>query len=109
MASLEAVFNHLVLPPKVPGRQDKGLENLSRDFVGRLLRSCTTLEDSAPHVFQEAFTSLKDSLRICGELNRGHLDRQSLISALNTVEKHSLILHVVEQNVALFIRVETTR
>lgn len=109
MASLEAVFNHLVLPPKVPGRQDTVLEDLSGDFISRLLASCAILEAKAPRVFRETYTALKHSLRTCGELNRGHIDRQSLLSAFKTVGKHPLILHIVEQNTGLFIRVETTR
>lgn len=106
MASLEAVFNHLVLPPKLPGREDANLEDLSQDFVQRLLASCAKLESFVLSDLGQIISSLRHSLRVCGELNRGRLDRKSLISAFQTIKEQPLILHVVEQNTALLIRLD---
>lgn len=104
MATLDAVFNHMVLPPKLPGRQDSNLEDLSQDFLGRLLRSCKKLETFVPQRLRIAVSSLHDDLQLCRELNHGRLEKASLISALGKIEEQSLILHVVEQNAALLIR-----
>lgn len=106
MASLETVFNHLVLPPKLPGRQDANLEDLSQEFVQRLSMSCTKLERVAPSALRQPISSLRHALRVCGELNHGRLDRKSLISGFETINKQPLILHVVEQNAALLIRLD---
>ncbi|RYP37538.1 hypothetical protein DL767_002846 [Monosporascus sp. MG133] len=43
MASLESVFNHLVLPPKLPGRQDPDIEGVTHSILTRLIRACDTL------------------------------------------------------------------
>lgn len=102
--SAEAVFNHLVLPPQLPGRQDANLGDLSQDFVKRLLKSCSTLESFVPSSFNDTFLKLRRTLQLCGDLNRGRLEREPLLAALATIEREPIFLHVVEQNAALIIR-----
>ncbi|RYP56983.1 hypothetical protein DL769_009768 [Monosporascus sp. CRB-8-3] len=43
MALLESVFNHLVLPPKLPGQQDPDIEGVTHNILTRLIRACDTL------------------------------------------------------------------
>ncbi|ROW07311.1 hypothetical protein VMCG_03763 [Cytospora schulzeri] len=105
MSLLEGVFNHLVLPPKLPGRQDPHLEDESQDFVKRLIKAIDTLSIAATNTHMvDALVSVRQSLRLCSVLNRGRLDKDALIAAFQKFGKEQLILHVIEQNAAILIR-----
>jgi hypothetical protein len=51
MALLESVFNHLVLPPKLPGQQDRDIEGIEQSILTRLIRACDTLGKSTGQQF----------------------------------------------------------
>lgn len=102
---LEGVFNHLVLPPKLPGRQDPLLEDESQDFIKRLVKAVDVLYVAvrAARNLTEALASLRQSLCLCSTLNRGRLDKDTLLAAFHKLGSEPLILYVVEQNAALLI------
>lgn len=102
--TLEGVFNHLVLPPKLPGGQDPHLDEEGRDFVTRLIAAIDTLNAATNENYSGPLSSLRDSLHICRHLNRGCLDKDTLAVALKDFGHAPLVLHVVEQNAALIIR-----
>lgn len=105
MSLLEGVFNHLVLPPKLPGRQDPDLENESQDFIKRLIKAVEMLGYTTTNArMSNTLASVRKSLYLSGVLNRGRLDKDALISAFRMLEEEQLVLHVVEQNAALLIR-----
>ncbi|KUI56442.1 hypothetical protein VP1G_03790 [Cytospora mali] len=106
MSLLEGVFNHLVLPPKLPGRQDPHLEDESQDFIRRLIKAVDTLSTTTNNVqdLDDALNSVRQSLRLCSLLNRGRLDKDTLLSALQNLGSEQLVLYVVEQNAAVLIR-----
>lgn len=106
MSLLESVFNHLVLPPKVPGNHDERYREVSRDLVDRLLDSVDFLVNHVPANQQPALFSLRKSLINCGKLNRGYLDKLSLLEAFPAVQNQPLILYVEPQNAALLMRLE---
>ena len=47
MALLESVFNHLVLPPKIPGHQDTDIGGIEQFILIRLKQACNTLNKFA--------------------------------------------------------------
>ncbi|PQE19066.1 p-loop containing nucleoside triphosphate hydrolase protein [Rutstroemia sp. NJR-2017a BBW] len=105
LALLEAVFNHLVLPPKLPERQDTDIESIQQSILSRLIQACGTLEQSTGNEFRDTWASLRRSLRVCRDTNLGHLEIVSMLKAFADLEENNiLILHVVEQNAALLIR-----
>lgn len=53
MMLLESVFNHLVLPPKVPEHQDVDLESIEQDIVLRLIHACGTMYNFTDQPFGE--------------------------------------------------------
>lgn len=65
MASLQAVFHHLVLPPNVTGGQDCDLESIQNDILKRLLEACHTLRSSTCPELQETWDAVAKSLDIC--------------------------------------------
>ncbi|KAK8063845.1 hypothetical protein PG996_008497 [Apiospora saccharicola] len=105
MASLEAVYHHLVLPPKVPGGQDSDLESIQNDIIRRLLQACHTLHDVTGPELNGTWDYVTKSLETCQKLNQGRLDEDQLTQAFKTLDdRQILILYVVQQNVALVIR-----
>jgi hypothetical protein len=107
MDHLHAVFNHLVLPPKLPGEQDKNLEAISRDILKRFIQASETAQSLAPQPVAQQFQSLQTSLRSCLSLNRGHLEKTALRQHFIQLQPNRmLILHINEQNAALLIRRE---
>ncbi|TVY43757.1 hypothetical protein LSUB1_G001260 [Lachnellula subtilissima] len=105
MALLESVFNHLVLPPKLPGHRDIGIEGIEQSILTRLIRTCDTLGKLTGQQFKETWASVRYSLRICLNTNPGRLEKASVLHEFHNLQQNGLlILYVVEQNAALLIR-----
>ncbi|KAI1264019.1 hypothetical protein F5Y18DRAFT_437210 [Xylariaceae sp. FL1019] len=108
MEFLRAVFNHLVLPPQVPGGQDWDVEAISQDVLKRVIRACETIDAVIDSPWSEAFQSLRASFHACFSLNSGRLERSTMLEHFSQLDQtHMLILHVVEQNSALLVRRDT--
>jgi hypothetical protein len=105
-ASLESVFNHLVLPPKLPGKRDCDIEEVERHLTTRLLNATNTLRDLSSDDSAKAWDSIHRSLEICNIVNQdGRLNKKSLLDAFRGLQhKDGLILHVAEQNAGLLVR-----
>lgn len=106
MALIESVFNHLVLPPKVPGAHDQRYDEVSRDLVERLLDSVDSIAKHVPASQKQALATLSNSLVVYDKLNRGYLDKLSLVNAFSTIQEQPLILYMEPQNAALIVRLE---
>jgi hypothetical protein len=105
MALLESVFNHLVLPPKLPGQQDIDIEGIKQSILTRLICACDTLGKFTDQQFAETWASVRRSLRVCLDINPGRLEKASMLQEFcNLQPEDLLILHVVEHNAALLIR-----
>ncbi|KAH8656605.1 hypothetical protein BGZ60DRAFT_384977 [Tricladium varicosporioides] len=105
MALLESVFNHLVLPPKLPGHRDVDFEGIEQSILTRLIHACDTLSKFTGQQFGETWVSVRYSLRICLNVNLGRLEKASLQQEFSNLQQNGLlILYVVEQNAALLIR-----
>ncbi|RYP29500.1 hypothetical protein DL767_006690 [Monosporascus sp. MG133] len=107
MHLLHAVFNHLVLPPQLPGAQDANIEDVSHDVLARIIRACKTINASVDAPWSEAFRSLEASFEACLALNSGRLEKSTMLKHFSNLQpNHMLILYVVEQNAALLVRRE---
>lgn len=105
MALIESVFNHLVLPPKLPRHRDIDFEGIEQNILTRLIRACDTLGKFTGQPFREKWASVRYSLRICLNTNPGRLEKASMLQEFCNLQRNGLlILYVVEQNVALLIR-----
>lgn len=110
MALLRSVLDHAVLPPNVPGKREKeeSYEEISDDLLTRLQRACKQAEGLAGQPFSNAICSLSESLQACRELNRGRLDKETMLRYFAQIKPQDvLILYVIEQNAAILIRHET--
>ncbi|KAF2647966.1 hypothetical protein K491DRAFT_722967 [Lophiostoma macrostomum CBS 122681] len=106
MSLLASVFNHLVLPPQLPGQQDEDLDGVGLDILARLTKAALTLGKLAGPDQAPAWDAVQQSLQRCHALHcLGRLDKQVLFSAFQQFDRgQPLILHVTEQNAALIIR-----
>ncbi|KAH0566486.1 hypothetical protein GP486_000104 [Trichoglossum hirsutum] len=105
MALLESIFNHLVLPPKLPGQQDEDKASIENSILSRLMHACDTLGNLSGHEFMQTWVTLHNSLSICSSANQGRLEKSSMLHNFRNFQQNDLlILHVVEQNAALLIR-----
>lgn len=105
MASLESVFNHLVLPPKLPEQLDTDKNDIEVRIFTRLIHASDTLSKLSAQEFTQTWTSLLKSLRNCFSINQGRLEKKSILREFHSLQPNDLLtLHVVEQNAALIIR-----
>ncbi|KAK6605240.1 hypothetical protein H4I95_05046 [Botrytis cinerea] len=105
MMLLQSVFNHLVLPPKLPEHQDVDLESIEQDILLRLIHACGTMYNFTDQPFGDTWKSVCNSLRICLNVNRNGLDKASMLQEFCNLQRNVLlILYVVEQNAALLVR-----
>ncbi|OAA59813.1 hypothetical protein SPI_06011 [Niveomyces insectorum RCEF 264] len=105
MASVETIFNHVVLPPQLPGRQDEELDAIGQDLVQRLLAACRALESTTDPALADGWHALNNLWTSCQKINSETLDNLSLSEAFADLEtdKQVLVCYVVEQNAGLLI------
>ncbi|KAK3347284.1 hypothetical protein B0T25DRAFT_614272 [Lasiosphaeria hispida] len=106
MDLLHSVYNHLVLPPKLPGHEDSAIQALSQNVLTRLTDACKRLVPLTPQPLSDAFRSLQSSLVASQEINSGFINKISTLQHfrhLDRVPNRVLIFHVVEQNAALLL------
>ena len=106
MSVLMEVFNHLVLPPQLPGKQDTNIESTGGAIIIRLIHATSTLSRLASHGQTPPWYAIRQYLRRCQCLHiNGRLEKRTLISTFcNFNEEQPLLLHIAEQNAALIIR-----
>jgi hypothetical protein len=105
---LASLYNHLVLPARLPSQQDASLKQVGRDLIDRLIQATSTLADLPTNQFSQSYRLLYRSLQNCKVVNEGgKLDRASLLTAFRALECDGiLILYITEQNTALLVRRE---
>ncbi|KAK4064684.1 hypothetical protein Trihar35433_8201 [Trichoderma harzianum] len=107
MTLLKSIIDHAVLPPKLPGEREENYQEISDEILKRLVRACEAAMSLAYPPFADAFQSLRESLQAAMNLNRGQLERETLIKHFSKLQPNTvLICYVVEQNAAVLIRRE---
>jgi hypothetical protein len=106
MSTFIEVFNHLVLPPQLPGKQDADIESSGDAIILRLIKAAFTLSTLASKEQKSPWYAIRQYLRRCQSLRvHGRLEKSSLISKFrNFDQEHPLLLHIAEQNAALIVR-----
>lgn len=106
---LQSLFNHAVLPPHLPGKEEENISEIGDALADRLLSASRVLRDQMSGEFSEHWNkwdSVRLSLQTSKLLNQGgKLDRHTLLTEFRSLGRNEvLILHIVEQNAALLIR-----
>jgi hypothetical protein len=106
---LEALFNHLALPPRLPGKEDN-IAIVENALLDHLLSTATYLQKRFYSHFQSSYDAVQKSLEACQSIHvNRHLDRQALSNSLASLQSPNvLILHIPEQNAGLLIWRKTT-
>jgi hypothetical protein len=101
-----SVFNHLVLPPQLPDKQDVNIENIGDAIIVRLIQATSTMSRLASQEQTSPWYAIRQYLRRCQSLHaHGRLEKLSLISKFrNFDQEQPLLLHIAEQNAALIVR-----
>nr|RBQ90595.1 hypothetical protein FVER53263_09945 [Fusarium verticillioides] len=101
---LQAVFHHLVLPSKLPSKNDAGDNGLAYDLGSRLRRALAKFSD---HQDQDAWNVLVSSMEDTAFLNQGQLISHELLESFQGIASGKnntwLALSVTQQNSALLI------
>lgn len=103
---LEAQFNHLVLPARVPSKRDDNLADIEAALTDRLLEATRILRDSTDSDGYLDWDSVRRILLTVKDLNLGgKLDKLGLGLEFHRLDYGSpLILHVAEQNAGVLVR-----
>jgi hypothetical protein len=104
---MESLFNHIVLPPTLPGKPDGNRADIQRAVTERLLDASRVMRTlAADGLYRTTWDSICRSLQTCRTCNAGgRLDKTSLrreFAALTDGE--TMILHLSEQNCGLLVR-----
>ena len=101
---LDELFNHLVLPPRLPGVQ-KSIAAAEIALLDRLQSTAIKLREQAYSLDQTSYEALQSSLQACRSIHvNRNLDRRNLSEALLDIQpNHVLTLHITEQNAGLLI------
>jgi len=103
---LESLFNHVALPPRLPGKQEDRIDEIEHALTSRLLDASRTLRDLTGLDFGDQWDCIRRLLEVCKTVNSGSkLNKTALLTELRRLgRKDLLILHVAEQNACLLIR-----
>lgn len=102
---LQAVFNHIALPPRLPGRMDEEMEDVEMALVTRLLKAVDDIHTGESRIVEKAadggWSSLRRSLELCRTI-RG--DGRVLSEILSEIQRgDGVTIHVAEQNAGLLV------
>ncbi|KAM0427773.1 hypothetical protein ACHAPT_007229 [Fusarium lateritium] len=102
----DALYNHLVLPPKLPHRRDTNFNEIEADLIDRLLASVKHIRDLPDNDSRSTWKAIERGLQATKIVHSsGHVDRDVLSRELNGLgESDFVVVHVHAQNCALFIR-----
>lgn len=102
---LALTFNHVVLPPKLPGEKDAAAEDVNRNLISRLLDATELLTGKASDAVLPALEFVHRSLESCKRLNENEfVSKAVLLNAFRSIESQAIILRITEQNAGLLIR-----
>lgn len=105
-STLELLFNHVTLPPQLPGKCDHKIEEIEAALILRLLNASRELRDLVHNDFGFQWDSIRQSLQICKAVNAGgKINKACLVTEFRRLKHNDvLILHIAEQNAGLLIR-----
>lgn len=101
---LEAVFDHVVLPPRLPAAPETNSMPLNWELTARFLDACKQMRCRET---ENLWDTVEASLLLTQHLNRGPASKESLAAAFSQVAQDEsvawLVLHAVQQNAVIII------
>jgi hypothetical protein len=102
---LDALYNHLILPPRLPAKEDGKVDQVEFQLMSRLLNTAHLVRDQTRHIYASQYDVIVRSLKSCCNMNANHtLNKRAMLHELAVLQSPGvLILHVAEQNAGLLI------
>ncbi|KAB8269441.1 hypothetical protein BDV30DRAFT_251350 [Aspergillus minisclerotigenes] len=103
---LELLFNHIVLPPRLPSQHDSSAHNIDKEISQHALNATNTLLGASEGDYWDVWDRVKMSLELCHAVHtNGHVDRLALMETFSKMESDmAIILHIEKQNSGLYIQ-----
>lgn len=103
---IKSLVHHLVLPPKLPGKQEANLGDVERALSDRLLIASRNLTKSTSGVLSQQWDHTRFVLQVFKDLNAGgKLNKTSLLAEFRALAPRGLlILNIAAQNAGMTIR-----
>ncbi|KAE8135378.1 hypothetical protein BDV38DRAFT_285011 [Aspergillus pseudotamarii] len=105
---LAMTFNHVVLPPKLPGEQETEAQviEVQNDLLSRVLDAAGKLKEISDAKAVVVWESIEKTLRTLKEVRtEGWVNEASLLGALKDLQPgNAIIVHVALQNACILIR-----
>ena len=103
--NLIALFHHVVLPSKLPGKAEDEVHIIEKDLLRRLIKAIDLVSSALPNEAVDEYSTLKRCLETCQLVNdEGRLKKSTLLNSFRDLASgDSLILHIKEQNAGLII------
>lgn len=104
--TLESIFNHVVLPPRLPGKQDDWIEEVDRELLSRLQDAIKKVESFSEDEDLPVWQAIQESLQTCSLVeNDRYINETALLRAFDDLKpRRAIILRIQEQNAGLLIR-----
>ena len=105
MEVIHSVYDHFVLPPKLPGHENGAMQAVSQDVLKRVVDACERLASLTPEPLSDTFRTTQSALVACQKINNGsYINKTSTLQQFKSLDTcRVLIFHVVEQNAAMLI------
>ncbi|KAK6356074.1 hypothetical protein TWF718_000448 [Orbilia javanica] len=106
--ALEAVFNHIVLPAQLPGKEDTDVSAVSGDLLNIVATAIHEFRGLADDQYSQEFSLIHKSISSYQQVYiDGALSKQVLLRLFQHLDfGEQLVLQVTSQNAALIIRRE---
>ena len=103
---LELIYNHIVLPPRLPSQHDSSVHDIDKHIAQHALNATNTLLGASESDHRDVWDRVKMSLDLCHAVHtNGHVDRFALMDAFSKMEENvGIILHIEKQNSGLYIQ-----
>lgn len=103
---LLSIFNHVVLPPELPGKEDAQSDIVEKELICRLMAAVTIMRTNSEQDLLSTWQMIENTLKASSLSNEnGICNKAVLIRVLKEISSdNALILRVREQNAGLLIR-----
>lgn len=103
---LESLIHHVALPPQLPGKKEKQIDQIELALSTRLIDTSRIIRDLTNGELSQQWDDVRYILQMSKTINLGgKLNKTSLLNEFGSLEqKKFLILHVSEQNAGLLIQ-----
>ncbi|KAL4783383.1 hypothetical protein BJX76DRAFT_358024 [Aspergillus varians] len=103
---IQQVFNHILLPPRLPDQDDSNVGDLNSEIILRAMQAADVLCLLQQPGSSDIWGSVKRSLDLCDATHEDNqVDRDQLLQAFQQVEQNtSIIVHIAAQNAGLLVQ-----